>query len=195
MLSLQTLSVMAHDMSVERSASPPLKRPLIPPNLVAPRVLIDRGHQPRYTIYGRALNHTATTMTIVHRHPRTCLLCSSRLTHLLSTTFFSFLRSVPFGTTTANNNNGIRAASSAGVMRYRTRHGWISEHNRSTGRQPILEILSVGLAVRGTMSWWFSGGGRLGEPGGRDCVEMALLYISYVGVGEFDFRADDHFFF
>ncbi|CAN0438713.1 unnamed protein product, partial [Hapterophycus canaliculatus] len=34
-------------------------------------------------------------------------------------------------------------------MRYRTRHGWISEHARGTGRQPILEILSVGLAGQG----------------------------------------------
>ncbi|CAN0236003.1 unnamed protein product, partial [Ectocarpus fasciculatus] len=42
-----------------------------------------------------------------------------------------------------------RAASSAGVMRYRTRHGWISEHARGTGRQPIVEILSIGLTGQG----------------------------------------------
>ncbi|CAN0140454.1 unnamed protein product, partial [Ectocarpus sp. 8 AP-2014] len=42
-----------------------------------------------------------------------------------------------------------RAANSAGVMRYRTRHGWISEHARGTGRQPIVEILSVGLTGQG----------------------------------------------
>lgn len=41
-----------------------------------------------------------------------------------------------------------RAASSAGVIRYRTRHGWISENTRGTGRQPIVEVLAIGLAVR-----------------------------------------------
>ncbi|CAN0479177.1 unnamed protein product, partial [Laminaria digitata] len=36
-----------------------------------------------------------------------------------------------------------RAANASGVTRYRTRHGWISEHLRGTGRQPVVEVVSV----------------------------------------------------
>ena len=53
------------------------------------------------------------------------------------------------------------AANTAGVTRYRTRHGWISEHLRGTGRQPVVEVLAVGLPVR---KWL--GGGRGGGRGG-----------------------------
>lgn len=40
-----------------------------------------------------------------------------------------------------------RAGNSAGVTRYRTRHGWISELVRGSGRQPVAEVISVGLTV------------------------------------------------
>lgn len=49
-----------------------------------------------------------------------------------------------------------RAASLSGVTRYRTRHGWISENMRGSGRQPVVEVLAVGLAVSTSARTQFS---------------------------------------
>ena len=54
-----------------------------------------------------------------------------------------------------------RAGNSAGITRYRTRQGWISEAVRGSGsgRQPIAEIIAVGLAVRDMNETGWEGGG------------------------------------
>ena len=36
-----------------------------------------------------------------------------------------------------------RCINSSGVMRYRTRRGWVSEQTRGHGREPIAEVLSI----------------------------------------------------
>ncbi|CAN0285710.1 unnamed protein product, partial [Discosporangium mesarthrocarpum] len=42
-----------------------------------------------------------------------------------------------------------RAGSVHGVTRYHTAHGWISEHVRGSGRQPLVEVVAVGLRGEG----------------------------------------------
>jgi hypothetical protein len=67
-----------------------------------------------------------------------------------------------------------RCINSSGVLRYRTAKGWISEHTRGHGREPIAEVV----AVRGQCNTARSEESIVTKQKGRECGVPDLLSVS-----------------